>query len=78
MRSKCEVNLVTVLVGCAMVQVVCHWPQTTDLPGSSLRLLCMGFVVNKMALEQVLLTALLFSHVIVIPPLFQAYQITHH
>jgi hypothetical protein len=61
-----------------MVQVVCHWPQTTDLPGFSPRLLFMGFVVNKVALEQVLLPALLFSHVVVIPPLFQTSPITRH
>jgi hypothetical protein len=54
-----------------MVQVVSYWPQTTDLRGFSPRLLCRVSVVNKVALEQVLLPALLFFHVIVIPPLFQ-------
>jgi len=55
-----------------MVQVVCHWP------GFSPKLLCMEFMVNKVALEHVLLPALLFSHAIVIPRLFQTYLITHH
>jgi hypothetical protein len=33
-----------------MAQVVRYWPHTADLPGFSPRPVCMGFVVDKVAL----------------------------
>lgn len=83
MRSKCEANLVTILAsdqrrwlcrGSGSLSLASDY----DLPGFSPRLLCMGFMVNKVTWEHVLLLALLFPHAVVIPPLFQTYPITHY
>jgi hypothetical protein len=74
MHSECEANLVTVLAS-DQRRWLCHGSGSLslasnyDLPGFSPRLLCMGFMVNKVTWEHVLLPALLFPHVVVIPPL---------
>lgn len=61
-----------------MAQVVRYWPHTADFPGFSPRPVCMGFVVDKVALGQGLLLALRFSPVIVISSVLHTFPFLHH